>query len=117
MDGIGGLIIGHIFKIPEELLPRGYKGETLGSKLGHIVTSIGHSVSNNDWTTNIDAQTIVLDNPLGANELEFNDILTKDDRYKNVVAARKSVATQNFRINPKKITGKNFRMNQTEKTL
>jgi hypothetical protein len=63
MDGIGGLVIGHIFKIPDNLLPKGYKGGGLGSKLGHIVTGIGHSISNNDWVTNIDAQTIILDDP------------------------------------------------------
>jgi len=63
MDGIGGLVIGHIFKIPDDLLPKGYKGGGLGSKLGHIITSIGHSISNNDWVTNIDAQTIILDDP------------------------------------------------------
>jgi hypothetical protein len=65
MDGIGGLVIGHIFKIPDNLLPKGYKniGDTLGAKLGYIITGIGHSVSNNDWVTNIDAQTIILDNP------------------------------------------------------
>ena len=63
MDGIGGLVIGHIFKIPDNLLPKGYKGGGLGSKLGHIITSIGHSISNNDWVTNIDAQTIILDDP------------------------------------------------------
>jgi hypothetical protein len=65
MDGIGGLVIGHMFKIDDDLLPKGYKnvGDKLGAKLGYIVTGIGHSVSNNDWTTNIDAQTIILDNP------------------------------------------------------
>ena len=65
MDGIGGLVIGHIFKIPDNLLPKGYKniGNGLGAKLGYIVTGIGHSVSNNDWVTNIDAQTIILDDP------------------------------------------------------
>jgi len=63
MDGIGGLVIGHIFKIPDNLLPKGYKGGGLGSKLGHIVTGIGHSILNNDWVTNIDAQTIILDDP------------------------------------------------------
>jgi LAS superfamily LD-carboxypeptidase LdcB len=66
IDGIGGLVIGHIFKIPEELLPKGYKGGALGSKLGHIITGIGHSIGNTgDWTTNIDAQTIILDDPQG----------------------------------------------------
>jgi hypothetical protein len=63
MDGIGGLVIGHIFRIPDNLLPKGYKGDGLGSKLGYIITGIGHSISNNDWVTNIDAQTILLDNP------------------------------------------------------
>jgi hypothetical protein len=65
MDGIGGLVIGHIFRIPDNLLPKGYKniGDTLGAKLGYIITGIGHRVSNNDWVTNIDAQTIILDNP------------------------------------------------------
>ena len=63
MDGIGGLVIGHIFKIPNDLLPKGYKGEKLGSKLGHIVTGIGHNIIGNDWVTNIDAQTIILDDP------------------------------------------------------
>jgi hypothetical protein len=63
MDGIGGLVIGHIFKIPDNLLPKGYKGSGLGSKLGYIITGVGHSISNNDWITNIDAQTIILDDP------------------------------------------------------
>jgi len=63
MDGIGGLVIGHIFKIPNDLLPKGYKGDGLGSKLGHIITGIGHKISGNDWTTSIDAQNIILDDP------------------------------------------------------
>jgi hypothetical protein len=82
MDGIGGLVIGHIFKIPEELLPKGYKGEgSLGSKLGHIVTGIGHSIDNTgDWTTNIDAQTIILDEPQGKRSFaELIEINPADD--------------------------------------
>jgi hypothetical protein len=77
MDGIGGLVIGHMFKIPEDLLPKGYKGDTLGSKLGYTITGIGHSVSNNDWTTNIDAQTIILDEPSGV-DLKFFDLTDKE---------------------------------------
>jgi hypothetical protein len=101
MDGIGGLVIGHIFKIPEELLPKGYKGETLGSKLGHVVTSIGHSVNNTgDWTTNIEAQTIILDDPSGE-KLTFTNIINKDDKYRNTINDISSIsANQNFRINP-----------------
>ena len=67
MDGIGGLIIGHLFKIPQDLLPKGYKGGSLGSKQGYIITGLGHKISNSDWTTEIGAQTIILDEPTGAN--------------------------------------------------
>ena len=65
LDGIGGLIIGHIFKIPKELLPKGYQGGALGSKQGYIITGLGHKVANSDWTTEIGAQTIILDKPTG----------------------------------------------------
>ena len=75
MDGIGGLVIGHLFKIPENLLPKGYKGENgVGSKLGYIITSIGHSIANKDWKTNIDAQTIILDDPTGIN-IKYSDVI------------------------------------------
>jgi hypothetical protein len=75
MDGIGGLVIGHMFKIPDDLLPRGYKGEDFGSKLGYVITGIGHSVQNNDWTTNIDAQTIILDEPGPVGSLSFKELI------------------------------------------
>jgi hypothetical protein len=65
MDGIGGLVIGNIFKIPPEILPKGYKGGDSGAKLGYIVTGLGHSIRRADWVTKIDAQTIILDNPKG----------------------------------------------------
>jgi hypothetical protein len=66
LDGIGGLVIGHMFRLPQELLPAGYKGEEIsgakvGRKLGYIITKLGHRVSNSDWVTQIDAQTIILE--------------------------------------------------------
>ena len=73
LDGIGGLVIGHMFKIPEELLPKGYQGDALGSKIGYTITGIAHSVTN-DWTTKIEAQTITLDNPSG-DALNFGDLI------------------------------------------
>lgn len=67
LDGIGGLVIGHMFRLPQELLPAGYKGEEIsgakvGRKLGYIITKLGHRVSNSDWVTQIDAQTVILEN-------------------------------------------------------
>jgi len=66
LDGIGGLVIGHMFRLPQELLPAGYKGEEIsgakvGRKLGYIITKLGHRVSNSDWVTQIDAQTVILE--------------------------------------------------------
>jgi hypothetical protein len=76
MDGIGGLVIGHIFKIPSNLLPKGYKGDGgIGSKLGYIITSIGHKISGNDWTTSIDAQTIILDDPKEGETVDYPYLL------------------------------------------
>lgn len=90
MDGIGGLVIGHIFKIPDYLLPKGYKGVTLnsnnnpsqsteqkptGHRLGYIVTGIGHKIQNNDWVTNVDSQTIVLDDPTDGIEVDYSVLL------------------------------------------
>ena len=67
MDGIGGIIIGNIFRINSDILPKGYKNDAGGAgiKLGYIVTGLGHSIQNNDWITKIEAQTIMLDEPQG----------------------------------------------------
>ena len=61
MDGVGGLIIGSLFKIDEEILPKGYQGKTAGVQLAQTVTTIAHSISNGDWTTKIDALNLILD--------------------------------------------------------
>jgi len=74
MDGIGGLIIGHLFKIPQDLLPRGYKLDNIGGKLLQIVTGISHRVDNGDWTTTIDALNMIASDPRGS--LKFSDLLT-----------------------------------------
>jgi GH24 family phage-related lysozyme (muramidase) len=76
MDGIGGLIIGHLFKIPQDLLPRGYKLDSTGGKLLQIVTGISHRVDNGDWTTTIDALNMIATDPKGI--LKFSDLITLD---------------------------------------
>jgi len=61
MDGIGGLVIGHMFRLPDNILPRGYRGDKgVGTQLGQAITSIGHTIVNGDWVTKIDALNIVL---------------------------------------------------------
>jgi hypothetical protein len=91
MDGIGGLVIGHMFKLPKNILPKGYRGvNNLGSQLGQTITSIGHTLNNNDWVTRIDALNIVLNdntNLVPFEELDLKKILinsfnpTADNNY------------------------------------
>jgi GH24 family phage-related lysozyme (muramidase) len=76
MDGIGGLIIGHLFKIPQDLLPRGYKLDSTGGKLLQIVTGISHRIDNGDWTTTIDALNMIATDPKGL--FKFSDLITLD---------------------------------------
>lgn len=74
MDGIGGLVIGHMFKLPSFVLPRGYRGDKIGVQLGQTVTSISHTIQNNDWVTKIDALNIVLSDQAAIpfKDLNFN---------------------------------------------
>ena len=76
MDGIGGLVIGHLFKMPPDLLPRGYKYEnSIGARLLQIVTTLDHKIENGDWTTTIGALQIVTNEPTGE-ITTFKDITT-----------------------------------------
>ena len=78
MDGIGGIIIGNLFRIPDDLLPKGYKGEDgIGSKIAYVVTEVGASIQNNDWVTKLNAQFIILDEPGGDEPSVWNEALAK----------------------------------------
>jgi hypothetical protein len=77
MDGIGGLIIGHLFKIPSDLLPKGYKSDNLGGKLLQTITGLSHKIENGDWTTTIDAYNIIT-NETPADFVNFKDFLYTD---------------------------------------
>jgi LAS superfamily LD-carboxypeptidase LdcB len=63
MDGIGGIVIGNIFKINQDIIPKGYKGSS-NREIAYIVAKLGHNISDNDWTTEINAYPIVLQKPL-----------------------------------------------------
>jgi len=64
LDGIGGVIIGNLFKINEDIVPKGYRG-VLGRKLAYIVTKLSHNISDNDWTTELSAYPIVFEQSIG----------------------------------------------------
>jgi hypothetical protein len=73
IDGISNLIIGHMFNIHPDLLPKGYKTDgEVGRRLGYILTGIAHTVNDNGWVTKLDGQTIILEEPDGAETDLFN---------------------------------------------
>lgn len=74
MDGIGGLVIGHLFKIPSDLLPKGYKEDSIGGKLVQTVIGISHKVGSGDWTTTIDAYNIIINDPKGS--IDFDKLIS-----------------------------------------
>jgi len=65
LDGIGGIIIGNLFKINQDIVPKGYRN-TQGRDIAYIVTRLGHQISGNDWITELSAFPIVFENSQGA---------------------------------------------------
>jgi hypothetical protein len=58
MDGIGGIIVGNIFRINDDVLPSGYNSPDLG----FLVKSFNHKIENSDWITTLEAYPVILDN-------------------------------------------------------
>ena len=59
MDGVGGIVIGNIFIVEKEKLPKGYQGEDVA----FVVLGESQNItSGQDWTTEISGQLILLDN-------------------------------------------------------
>jgi len=65
LDGIGGMVIGNLFTINQDIIPKGYRSAP-GRKLAYIVTKLGHNISNNDWTTELSAYPIIFEQATGA---------------------------------------------------
>jgi hypothetical protein len=73
LDGIGGIIIGNIFKINQDVVPKGYRNVP-GRDLAYIVTKLSHNIADNDWTTKINAYPIVFEQADGKDiAKEWND--------------------------------------------
>jgi hypothetical protein len=104
MDGIGGIIIGNLFKISPNALPKGYKGGEFGRQVGFIVTDLSHEVKNDGWLTTIGAQTIIIEQPSGSffpyNEITF-DATPETKVNENAENVMKSVGSlpSNYYIN------------------
>lgn len=58
MDGVGGIVIGNIFIVEKEKLPKGYQGEDVA----FVVLGESQNItSGQDWTTEISGQLMLLD--------------------------------------------------------
>ena len=64
LDGIGGFVIGQIFTVNKNILPKDYYNKNLG----FIITGISHDLSKNDWITTIKTQICLLDDDLGTRD-------------------------------------------------
>jgi hypothetical protein len=98
IDGIGGIIIGNLFKIPEDSLPRGYKGEKgIGRKLGYIVTGLSHKIDTGFWETTIDSQTVILEtNETTKTKFDYEGIIIVEDPSVTPPVTRALGATKGF---------------------
>lgn len=66
LDGIGGIIIGNLFQINQDIIPKGYK-TVPGRNVAYIVTNVGHNIQSNDWTTTLQAYPIILETSKATN--------------------------------------------------
>ena len=57
MDGIGGIVIGNVFRLDPTRLPEGYKGDDVA----FVVFGVNHKLTKGqDWTTELSGQLILL---------------------------------------------------------
>jgi hypothetical protein len=57
LDGIGGIVVGQIFTVKQNILPKNYYDK----QLGFVITSINHRLVKNDWETELETQICILD--------------------------------------------------------
>ena len=63
LDGISGIVMGNAFTIPEDRLPaslRGNGGFNKNAKVGFVVVGLTHTLTSNQWLTQIRGQMIRL---------------------------------------------------------
>lgn len=60
MDGIGGIMMGNCFLLPNEIMPISVRGNGALTKFGFIVNKLDHSIQGNEWLTTVGGQMIRL---------------------------------------------------------
>lgn len=84
MDGIGGIVIGQIFVINDDILPKEYANKNVG----FIVTGISHDISRSDWTTTLSTQFCLLEQDK-LQEIVKKDIENLNLGFRNFVKTEK----------------------------
>jgi hypothetical protein len=92
LDGISGLVIGNLFSINKDFIPKSYKTNT--NDLGYLITKVGHQIQNNDWVTTIEALPQPPENTLDiVNPTQFSLVIIYEPSSGTVVSG---VVTSNF---------------------
>jgi hypothetical protein len=61
IDGISGILPYNAFVVPDNRLPKRYKDKNGKTKVAFAVFSINHNFDNNQWTTTLRGQTLLID--------------------------------------------------------
>ena len=88
LDGISGIVIGNVFRVNPDRLPKGYQDEDIA----FIVLSENQKMSSGqDWTTEISGQLILLDSANNTNKKEGKGtIITTDGGESSATGDSKS---------------------------
>lgn len=104
IDGIGGLVIGNVFKIDKKFLPKGYQEDDVAFV---IMTESQSITAGQDWTTSFSGQLILLDS-LGEGEHEDVLILSSKSTQPQtgLVSANKTtlISTEQQMLDPQNDT-------------
>jgi len=57
LEGIGGIVVGQIFRVKQNILPKNYYDKSLG----FVITQINHELRNNTWETTLETQICLLE--------------------------------------------------------
>jgi len=82
IDGMSGLVIGNLFKVDNNFIPKFYKNSA--RDMGYTITGLNHDVSDNDWTTTIQGYPVDLSSNSvpTQNPSDFSGIVYIDDEGK-----------------------------------
>jgi len=80
LDGISGIVIGNMFKIKKDRLPKAYAK----TNIGFIVFNEEQKITaGGDWTTDISGKMVIIDKPKGNSDSIFSQVPTTPEEALN----------------------------------